>query len=147
MGDINEKVQDRENQKIKQAAVVGVISDGHILLGTRNDDGKWVAPGGHVEKGETAIEGAKRELFEEAGIRADTLSPLVSRRVENHDGPAMVNCFLMFAQGDVDPTPDGDPDKEIKEWHWINFKDGLPEAIKQNLHHKDNVLLKAMELL
>lgn len=39
-----------------------------VLLIKRGDTGKWALPGGFVDEGETAINAAKRELFEEAGV-------------------------------------------------------------------------------
>ena len=38
--------------------------------------GRWAFPGGFIKMDETALMGAKRELLEETGIRADTLKDL-----------------------------------------------------------------------
>ena len=58
------------------------ISTGINVLNTRGEyllikhtDGTWGKPGGKCEVGESSLECAKRELFEETGIRADTLTP------------------------------------------------------------------------
>lgn len=54
---------------------VGTIVEckGKILILKRNDDEKrWGLPGGKVEAGESTIEGAVRELFEESGYKAMT---------------------------------------------------------------------------
>jgi ADP-ribose pyrophosphatase YjhB (NUDIX family) len=37
--------------------------------------GKWTIPAGFLEKGETVEAGAKRETFEEAGAKVETLKP------------------------------------------------------------------------
>ena len=55
----------------------GVIienAEGEILLQQRTDNGKWGLPGGAMEIGESYIDTAKREVFEEAGIEVDNLS-------------------------------------------------------------------------
>lgn len=38
--------------------------------------GKWALPGGFLEPDETAEEAAKRELFEETGVKIDTIKQL-----------------------------------------------------------------------
>jgi 8-oxo-dGTP pyrophosphatase MutT (NUDIX family) len=46
-----------------------VIHEGQLLLIRRTDDGLWALPGGITDPGETLAETARRELWEEAGIR------------------------------------------------------------------------------
>ena len=53
---------------VADAAIID--SDERILLIQRSDNGRWAMPGGFLEVGETAAEGAAREAFEEAGIRS-----------------------------------------------------------------------------
>lgn len=44
-------------------------AQGQILLIQRADDGLWAMPGGALDVGETAAEGACREAWEETGLR------------------------------------------------------------------------------
>jgi 8-oxo-dGTP diphosphatase len=53
------------------ADVVAITPDGHVLLIERGwppHEGMWALPGGHVDRGETALCAAARELHEEAGV-------------------------------------------------------------------------------
>uniref|UniRef100_A0A1I7UEL4 diphosphoinositol-polyphosphate diphosphatase n=1 Tax=Caenorhabditis tropicalis TaxID=1561998 RepID=A0A1I7UEL4_9PELO len=47
-----------------------------LLVSGGKDGGKWVVPGGGIEKDECAEEAAHRELMEEAGVRATTLKKM-----------------------------------------------------------------------
>jgi 8-oxo-dGTP diphosphatase len=56
-----------------------IVVDGRILLCHRSPDRRWYPdvwdlPGGHVEVGESSAEALKRELREELGIAARSLS-------------------------------------------------------------------------
>lgn len=42
---------------------------GRVLLISRSDNGKWALPGGGLEPGETVVESAVRETFEETGFK------------------------------------------------------------------------------
>jgi len=52
-------------------SVTGVVvrSDGRILAIKREDDGRWVPPGGVLELDETPHQGVVREVFEETGVK------------------------------------------------------------------------------
>ena len=52
---------------------VFIYRNGKILLQKRRDSGLWADHGGCVEIGETLEETAKRELFEETGLTANSL--------------------------------------------------------------------------
>jgi 8-oxo-dGTP diphosphatase len=52
------------------AASACIIRDGEVLMVRRQED-VWAFPGGKVEAGETILDAAQRELFEETGVAAD----------------------------------------------------------------------------
>lgn len=49
---------------------------GKILLSRHKDRSTWETQGGHIEAGETPLEAAKRELYEESGATQFELHPL-----------------------------------------------------------------------
>jgi ADP-ribose pyrophosphatase YjhB (NUDIX family) len=59
-------------------SVTGVVfrDDGRVLAIQRDDDARWVPPGGVLELDETPPEGVTREVLEETGIKvhADQLT-------------------------------------------------------------------------
>ncbi|MFB7764234.1 NUDIX domain-containing protein [Streptomyces xiamenensis] len=74
-------------ETIRYTADIVLISDGHVLLIERGWDphqGAWALPGGHVDVGETSLQAAVRELFEETGIPV-TAGDL--RQAGVHDAP------------------------------------------------------------
>jgi len=70
-------VSDDERPRIGALAVVR--RGDQVLLAQRSKGGyvgRWGFPGGHVERGETVIEAAMRELREETGVTADPVGVL-----------------------------------------------------------------------
>lgn len=62
--------------------VIAVVRRGdQLLLAQRSKGmyvGRWGFPGGHVERGETVIAAAMRELQEETGVTAAPVGPLTT---------------------------------------------------------------------
>ncbi len=76
------------------AEIYSVTRDGRVLVTKRHPDkswgGQWEITGGGVRKGETPLEGARRELREETGLAVRDLRPVY---VQNR-GDTIYHCFL-----------------------------------------------------
>lgn len=63
--------------EIKSAVAIVVNENNELLLGLSNDsderNGKWVFLGGGVDKGESPLQAAIREAYEEGGVSAKPL--------------------------------------------------------------------------
>ena len=59
-----------------RVSIKGIVIDeeGKILL-SLEDNGKWEMLGGGLDHGEDPIEGLKREIFEETGLKVTYVSP------------------------------------------------------------------------
>ncbi len=62
------------------ALVLLVDRNGALLMQHRDGNARlapyrWSLPGGHIEPGETPLQAAHRELFEETGLTVDELEP------------------------------------------------------------------------
>jgi 8-oxo-dGTP diphosphatase len=118
-----------EQTKPKLAINVYVIKDNKILLGKRKKTGNgfWGLPGGHLEFGESPIEGAKRELEEETGLKSDNLIYKNTASVvllDDNTHYVSVNFILDDFQGEPQLM---EPDK-FYEWAWFDLNK-LPENI------------------
>lgn len=104
--------------------VIATNSDGHVLLVRHSYTPGWYLPGGGVEKGETAIEAASRELAEEAGLVAQGALRLLS--VHANFAQFKSDHVLVFrAEGWVAGIAKADG--EIAEMGWFDPRD-LPDA-------------------
>lgn len=61
---------------LSAGATVLVIKDGKLLLNLRSDTNTWGIPGGALELGESLEETAHRELKEETGLSAESITLL-----------------------------------------------------------------------
>jgi len=111
---------------------------GQVLLGHRNDDpikassdlhgeGCWTMPGGKLDFGETLLDGACREVFEETNIRVDkSKTKLISLTDEVRPDTHYVTAGFLCK--DFEGEPKVTEPEEITEWKWYNL-DNLPENI------------------
>ena len=124
-------------------ASIVVLRENEILLLRR--DARWSGifdyvleiPGGGVEKGETPEQAAKRELFEETGLRADALQYLGGVVVIDRRALRFINVFLARTNGD--PTASKDP--EHAGYQWVSL-DAL-----QHMQNLSYTTIAAMDLL
>ena len=68
--------EDRSNDTSKVSKVIITKNNKILLLQKKN--GKYELPGGHIEVGESAINGAKREVKEEIGLDVINLKQITS---------------------------------------------------------------------
>jgi len=73
----------------KYVVVIAFVGN-RIVLCRHRDRLTWETPGGHIEPGEAPRQAAVRELYEEAGITASTLSDLGDYRVGDVTGRVFV---------------------------------------------------------
>ena len=117
------------------AAVYGVLIDeGRMLLirraGTRYRDGQLSVPAGHLDGGEDAVSGMRRELREEVCIEADReacrLAVVMHRAPESEGDSEYVDLFFTIGRWSGSPTI-GEPDK-CSELVWVD-PDDLPDDV------------------
>ncbi len=86
-----------------------IEKDGKFLLVKRSDNeanypGKWIYPGGKVEKGEDAIQGLLREIKEETGLEVHDKAALIrTYHFTRSDGGNALgfNFVLQWKAGEV----------------------------------------------
>lgn len=129
----------------KMVATVAIFnSDGFLLMGQRNDSKKWNCPGGKAEPGELPEECARREVFEECGIKIRKLE-FLGQAWGGKNGD--IKIYAYKAKSDDKPTSENDPDKEVDEWEWVDVRTGLPEDLAGSLHNRNqDVVLQLLGL-
>lgn len=99
--------------------IIATNEEGQILLVRHSYIQGWFLPGGGVEKGETAIQAAVRELAEEAGLEATGTLSLMSVHA-NFKEFKSDHVFLFRAEAWV-PCP-AKQNGEIVEIGWFSLR-------------------------
>ena len=96
--------------------------DGKYLLSRHKDRTTWETQGGHIEPGETPLEAAKRELWEESGAVEYTIEPLCDYWAGEENNWATGAVFRAEIKK-LGPIPAGSEMAEVKLF------DALPENL------------------
>jgi len=88
-------------------ADIAAVHDGKWIFCKHKERGTWEMAGGHIEDGETPLDAAKRELFEETGAVCFDIEPLCDYWVEGElggvHGTAQGQVFFakVYALGEI----------------------------------------------
>ena len=95
--------------------------DGKWLLSRHRERDTWETQGGHIEPGETPLDAARRELYEESGVRDAELYPVCD--YHGFDAQSSANGMVFFAAvRRLEPLPES----EIGE---VRLFSALPENL------------------
>lgn len=111
--------------ELKTYKYVVVLSTycGKLVLSRHKQRTTWETQGGHVEPGETPLQAAKRELYEESGALRYDIRPLcdywAGDEITGKGATGMVFHAEIHALGEM-------PESEMAE---VSLFDGLPENL------------------
>lgn len=131
------------------AALVATLPNGveKILLcrrgpGCPSEIGKWCMPCGYLDFNESLVEGAKREVFEEAGINLDDgwklFSEMPWRINDKNDNVSLSFLFTGEFRELPNPTNIHSEPNEVTEYKWVDLLDIYnlsPDSVEFAFNH------------
>jgi len=112
----------------------------YLLITAKEDEDRWVFPKGHLEKAETPIETAKREVLEESGVKIKTKKNVFILRGKYRSNweDVIEDFFLLEYNGDGESS-------EKRKIKWLSFEDAMVKL--GNLKESLKALKKANKML
>lgn len=106
---------------IKLRATIIYRKDGEVLF-VRKRNAKWNLPGGRVERDETPLEAAMREMAEETGLAFDEFRYLTMYREDK-----VIHYLFEARKADDKPRPRN----EIEACRWIKARDVSKRRVRR----------------
>lgn len=97
----------------------------------------WELPAGRLEPGEPPIDTIRRELIEEAGIRAEHVVSLG----ESLSSPGIFTERIhLFLATDLTPVPDAREAAEVFDVHWVPLEEAVRRALEGEIDDSKTVI-------
>lgn len=90
------------------------------MLILRHKTGKWLLPGGKINKGESWIDGLKREVREETGVTDFNINGITDVDSWIEDG---AGYYVVSFLASIIPTPIITLSEEHGEYVWVDLSD------------------------
>jgi 8-oxo-dGTP pyrophosphatase MutT (NUDIX family) len=118
------------NSLVPSVNVVVTNEDGDVLVIQRSDNGNWAVPGGAIDLGESLVQAAVRETWEETGITCEVTGIVGIYTDPQHvilytsNGEARQEFSIVLTARAVDGAPT--PSDESSQVRWVT-RDELAE--------------------
>jgi len=110
-----------DNSPVLAVDVIAETPTGVIIIERKYQPFGFALPGGHVDKGESLENAARRELFEETKVEANFITQLHTYSQPNRDPRRHVVSVVFIAQTNMTPEAADD----AKKAHIIKLEDAL----------------------
>lgn len=121
----------KKSEDMSRVSSIVVSTEDKMLMLQRRDNKKWTFPGGHLNDTETHLQGAVRELWEEAGIKANPDEMILLGNKKTFQGKD-IYVYLYMVSSEMAASAANDPDKEAQKFQWIPHI--VPKEIEDNLY-------------
>lgn len=133
--------EDGGRATLRHVVVHAIVErDGALLLVRRaarlSEGGKWGLPGGFLDRGETLVDGVRRELREETGWDGHVVGLLRINSRPDRPREDRQNVAFDFVLRPLERV--GEPDDESSEVAWVSL-DRLPPLDSLAFDHGDTV--------
>lgn len=129
---IEEKLLEVDEQRNAAGVLIKCTSTGNVFLLLRNDRvPKWSLMSGEIEKGETLIEGLKREIGEELQVSSDG----IEFKFMSTEQGTVKNMIFHYYEGFTSEEFTPKLNNENLKWGWFS-KDNLPSPLFVGLDEK-----------
>lgn len=98
-------IKKKDAFKLKYAVIQGRYQGKWVLVRHKQRN-TYEIPGGHIEKGESPVDAAKRELYEETGAKVFALEPICIYSVSRGDSKASHGVLCYADIEEFDKLPD-----------------------------------------
>jgi 8-oxo-dGTP diphosphatase len=113
-------------------AAVALVRDGCVLTVRKRGTDRFMLVGGKLEPGETPLDAALRETYEEVGLLIESARPLGEFLSEAANEPGhTLQSTVFWVESDDDPVASG----EIAEVRWTPLHDHPDDLAPMLEHH------------